>query len=212
MVDGWRQLGNSSGLRYGVSLGIAPVFRGGELLPFDLADPGMTGNRTAGSVSIAYYPDFVGVTNFGAMGGYADIKVRPDTTILSAGETQIRQSVVGLQGNWENDDWHLFGAAYYVDNRSTGSGIRINGAFVSGYLQSLYNLGEGASVYGRLEWTRNPETSYLRLLPLYVFQRELLGVRWDVFERQAVHIELSSNRIVGDNFSELRVQWSAAFP
>ena len=212
MIDGWRQLGENSGLRYAASIGLAPVFESGELAPFDILDPDAGSRKAAGSINIAYYPDYVGVSNIGVIGGYAEIEVQPDATLGNITDIRIRQTILGVQANWEREKWHFIGAAYHVDTGSRGTGIQIDGTFLSGYFQALYDLSESTNVYSRIERTRNPETMYLRLRPSYVYRRELLGFRWDFSEQQALNFEISSNRIVEDQYSEFRVQWSATFP
>ena len=212
MFDGWQKLGENNGLRYAAAVGLAPLFEGLELKPYDILNPGEGGSRPAGSINISYFPDYVGETNFGLIGGYAEIEAPPDPMLGNETTIEIRQKVIGLHGNWESTDWRVIGAAYHVDNKSHGSNIQIGGSFVSAYLQVLYDLSSNTNLYGRVEQTRDFDTPYLSLFPLYVYQRELLGFRWDFAERQAFHLEVSGNRIVGDEYSEFRIQWSAVFP
>jgi len=212
MFDGWQPLSENSGLRIAASVGLGPDITVGELLPFDLVDPGDTDGRLAGGIDIAYFPDYVAESNFGLLGGYAEIVAPPNLQLGNLSNITIRQKMIGVHGNWESGNWHLIGAAYYVDNTPNDTSVMAGGYFVAGYLQALYEFDDDNSLYSRVERTRNPESPYLQLFPEYVHQRELIGYRWDFAEKQALHIEASSNRIVGDKFSALQIQWSAAFP
>jgi hypothetical protein len=213
MLNASQPLNGDSALVYAAAIGIAPVFTGDELLPFDILDPDdSSSGNLVGSISISFYPDVVGENNIGMIAGYAEFEAIPSIELGNATSFNIRQGLLGLQGNWSNDIWHVIAAAYYVDNDSDDPGIPLDGAFTSAYLQAMYNIGESANVYGRLERTDNEDAPYLQLFPLYIHQRELLGIRWDFARQQALHVEVSSNRTASTKFSEYRIQWSAVFP
>ena len=102
--------------------------------------------------------------------------------------------------------------AKVLDNDWDDPGQQLDGAFTSAYLQATYNISESTSAYGRLERTDNEDAPYLQLFPLYVHQRELVGLRWDFARQQALHVEVSNNRTANTKYSEYRIQWSAVFP
>ena len=212
MLDGRRSIGSDRALRYTASAGIAPQFAEGELLPFDLLDPDDGSGKLATSISISYFPDYVGESNFGLMAAYSEIEALPDPLLGNTTKFDIRQQVVGVHVNLEGDLWGLLSAAYYVDNQSRGSTNVIDDWFMSGYIQAGRRFGADWGTYARLERTRNATSDFLQLVPRYVHQRELLGVRWDFAMRQALAMEVSYNRVSMDEFAELRLQWSAVIP
>jgi hypothetical protein len=213
MLNATQTLDGAKALVYATAIGVAPVFTGDELLPFDILDPddSRSGNL-AGSMSVSFYPDIVGENNIGIIAGYAEIEALPSIELGNTASFNIRQGLLGLQGNWSNDFWRVIAAAYYVDNDSNDPSLQLDGAFTSAYMQAVYSIGETTDVYGRLERTTNEDAPYLQLFPLYIYQRELLGLRWDFAKQQALHLEVSSNRTVDLKFSEYRIQWSAVFP
>jgi hypothetical protein len=182
-------------------------------LPFDLLDPddSRSGNL-AGSMNISFYPDVVTENNIGMIAGYAEIEALPSVEIGNTSSFNIRQGLLGLQASWSNELWQLIAAIYHVDSDSGDPSLQLDGTFTSAYLQAIYNFGETTNAYGRLERTDNEDAPYLQLFPLYIYQRELLGFRWDFARQQALHLELSSNRTADQKYSEVRIQWSAVFP
>lgn len=213
MLNASQPLDGASALVYTAAIGLAPVFTGEELLPFDILDPddSRSGNL-AGSINISFYPDIVGENNIGMIVGYAEIEALPSIELGNEDSFNILQGLLGLQANWSNDFWHVIAAAYYVDTDSDDPSVQLDGAFTSAYLQAIYNISESTNAYGRLEQTYNEDAAYLQLFPLYVHQRELLGLRWDFARQQALHAEVSSNRTANTKYSEIRIQWSAVFP
>jgi len=113
----------------------------------------------------------------------------------------------------ENDDWQLISAAYYADNSTPGAIQGVGGWFLAGYAQLQRTLGRNSNAYLRLERTGNAGNSgYLHLFPGYEYQRDVFGFRYDFADRQAFTLEISDDKIFGDEYHEYRVQWSAAFP
>jgi hypothetical protein len=213
MVDAWQPLGANQGIRYAASLGIAPTLAQDELLPFDILDPGDSSGEIAGSINIAYYPDYVGESNFGLIGGYADIEAAPNVALGIATDFFIEQKLLGAQVNWLQGDWHFLSAAYYVDNKIENTSINVGGWFLSAYAQALRSTSRNTDAYVRFEHTSNATKSgYLRMFPFYVYRRELAGFRWDFAEHQALALEISNNKVVTDTYTEIRLQWSAVLP
>lgn len=54
-------------------------------------------------------------------------------------------------------------------------------------------------------------SAYLRLFPMFVRQRDVIGLRWDFVRRQALTLQLSHTNTLQGHFSDIRLQWSAAF-
>jgi len=213
MLDSWQTLGDKSAIRYVAAVGIAPELVDDEIAPFDLLDPNDSARLPAASLNISYYPDHVAETSVGLIAGYAEIESAPNSALGISTSFEIRQSLLGAQINWESDNWQLVSALYYIDNEVERSVADAGGWFVAGYVQALRTLSANTNAYLRLENSDNAgSANYLQIFPNFVMQREMIGFRYDFAARQALAIEISSNRVSTDKFSEFRVQWSAAFP
>lgn len=212
MLDSMQSFRKNEGLRYVASYGFAPILVGGELRPFDVLDPGEGASRPAASLNLSYYPDIVGETNVGLIAGYAEIEAPPDPVLGNVSTLEIRQKLLGAQANLEGEKWSMIGVAYYVDNKSHGSIIVVNDWFAAGYLQLQRKLSQNTSVFARIERTDNERADYLALFSDYIDRRDMIGFRWDFAKRQALAVEISENRLLSDDFSEARVQWSAVLP
>lgn len=67
---------------------------------------------------------------------------------------------------------------------------------------------------GFLRWESSAdagESIYLKLFPMFVRQRNVLGLRWDFVSHQALTLQLSDTNTLDGHFSDIRLQWSAAF-
>lgn len=212
MFDSMQSFRQDEGLRYVVSYGFAPIIVDGELLPYDVLDPDEGASRPAASLNVSYYPDIVGETNIGLIAGYAEIEAPPDPILGNLSTLEIRQKLIGAQANLEGEEWSLIGVVYYVDNKSHGSIIVVDDWFASGYLQLQRSLSQNTGAYARVERTRNESADYLQLFSHFIDRRDMIGFRWDFAKRQALAIEISENSLQSDDFSEVRVQWSAVLP
>lgn len=213
LVESLQLLGDKNGIRYSAAYGFAPEFANGQLQPFDALDPDDGSQLPIGSVGISYFPDFATDSSFGLGASYARISADPIPALGINIPFEIRQLVLAAKANWDSDKWQLISALYYVDNSVNQSVAAADGWFLSGYVQASHDLSENTDAYLRLEKTSRAESAnYLQLFPYFVSQRELLGFRYDFAARQAVAIEISSNTISMEKYSEFRLQWSAAFP
>jgi len=46
---------------------------------------------------------------------------------------------------------------------------------------------------------------------MFVRERSVAGLRWDFVSRQALTLQLSNTHTLNGPFSDIRIQWSAAF-
>jgi hypothetical protein len=69
------------------------------------------------------------------------------------------------------------------------------------------------TAFARWEESANAgNNAYLKLFPMMLRQRDVVGLRWDFVPRQALTVQLSGNNTLEGHFSDIRIQWSAAFP
>jgi hypothetical protein len=213
MLNSTRTVGKNGSLDYAVSLGLAPEFSDDELAPINIIDPDDGARRPAFGLNISYSPDLVSNTSIGLVAGYSEIESTQTPFASGLARFDIKQSLLGFHFNWENEDWQVLTAAYYVHNETPDERKEAGGWFLSAYAQALLHTSQNTNLYARIERTGNADSAgYLHLFPRFVSARDVAGFRYDFTRRQAVAVEFSRNELSGDSFTEVRVQWSAAFP
>jgi hypothetical protein len=127
--------------------------------------------------------------------------------------TEIKQTVWGVFGNWENENFRLIGEIYAFENSLTGICSPCKGSFASAYVQGEYRASPALTFYTRVEDTfGSAGDSYLALLPEFVKRRSMAGLRYDLTAKQAIKLELSHVGRVETGFEQVQIQWSAVFP
>ena len=54
-------------------------------------------------------------------------------------------------------------------------------------------------------------SQYLRLFDQFARTRQVAGVRWDFVNRQALTLQAAKSHTLQGHYSDVRLQWSAAF-
>jgi len=208
---------NNTAINYSFSVGLAPQLDGQVLAPFDLLDPG-SGNDVAFNYRMAYRPDVLSLNQFGLMAAWNEINVLSESNPELADLDHIRQITVGLYVDWNWDKWRLLSSFVYFNNDMQYIDAPEKDEFISGYVQAEYRAAKDWTIFGRTENSFNEDKSqYLRILPAFISQRNMIGVRWDFASFQGLTVEIADTRAQGDdfthiNFGEVRIQWSAVFP
>jgi hypothetical protein len=190
---------------YALAIATGPEFTT-ELEAWDLLDSDSRSGDLSTTINV--YRDS-GVENTARIGFFANHTEIPATAIDLR---EIQQTSAGVYGNWENAPWRWHGSTLYVHNklqRPIGSG---SDSFFNAYLQVEYERKSTVSFYGRIELTVNDsDDEYLALFPLFVRDRLLGGIRYDLGNHSAFKLEFSANRINRADFIEVSFQWSALF-
>jgi len=80
------------------------------------------------------------------------------------------------------------------------------------YRGSIMHLPHDLTGFFRWEESADAgQSNYLKLFPMVVRQRDVIGLRWDFISRQAVTLQLSDTNTLNGHFKDIRLQWSAAF-
>ena len=208
---------NDTAINYSLAVGLGPELDGQELVPFDLLDPG-SGNDVSFNYRMAYRPNILSLNQFGILAAWTQINVVSESNPELADLDHIRQITIGLYVDWNWDKWRLLSSFVYFNNDMQYLDVPIKDEFISGYIQAEYKAAKDWTIFGRTENSFDEDRSeYLRILPAFISQRNMLGVRWDFASFQALTVELADTRAQGDgfthvNFGEVRIQWSAVFP
>lgn len=203
---------DQSVIGFGFALGLGAKFSGQELVPYDLLDS-QGGHEPAINYQMTYRPDILSTNQVGLLVAWNDIPVDSDSSPDLADLRTIRQTTVALYADWKWAAWRLMTSWVYFDNQLQYVDSTEKDDFVLAYVQGEYEASENWTVFGRTEFGFGEDNSpYLQLLPEFVAQRYMLGVRWDFVDVQSLTLEIADTSTQGDNFKELQIQWSAVFP
>ena len=206
-----------SAINLGLATGLAPKFAGQTLVPFDFLDPD-SGHDLAISGRLVYRPDVLSMNQFGLALAYNDIAVVSESSPALVDLNSISQVTLSLFANWHWNDWRLLTNWVYFDIDMRYRDGDVEDDLILGYVQGEYQATKNWTIFGRSEFGHDEDSSsYLQLLPGFVAHRNMVGVRWDFANSQAVTMEFADASMQGDDFSnddfkELRIQWSAVFP
>jgi len=208
---------DQSVLSFGLAAGLAPIFAGQQLEPFDFFSPD-SAHDLAFSARLIYRPDILSANQIGFAVSHNDISVESDSSPNLVDLNAIRQMTFGVFANWSWESWRLLTNWVYLDIEMQYNNQNVPDDFVMGYLQGEYEVQEDWTVFGRTELADGEDNSlYLQLLPAVIVHRNMLGVRWDFADSHGLTLEIADTGTQGENFEhdhfkELRVQWSAVFP
>lgn len=208
---------NDSAVDYALSVGMAPRFIGSELEAFDTLDP-RSGHGLSVSARIGYRPRYFETSSFGLLFSWNEINAESVTLPEASDVTRIDQFTAGFFVNWQWRDVRLItSAAYYENDIHDLAGVTTED-FVLSYFQPEYRLNDEWTLFGRADIGFGEDAStFLRMLPSVVAHRNMLGLRWDFADFQALTMEIAdvSKQDEDDshlNHKEVRLQWSAVFP
>jgi len=197
--------GAERNLGYALALAVGPELTH-ELESWEVLDPG-SGDRDI-STTLSVYLDS-GVEDQNRVGVFLNYTEIPAHSIAA---DVVRQTSTGIYGKLESTRWRLFGSSFFVENSfRQASGVQDH-YFFSAYLQSEIQLDDRWTLFGRLESTSGDDgDAWLDLFPEFVRDRALGGIRIDFAQQHALKLELSGNRMQGDSYRQLMLQWSAQF-
>ncbi len=203
-----------SGWQYDVMLGTTPdLFINDEgdveLRPFDLVNPNKgVQDHLATVVKFNYITNDTLLTDTGVSFYVQKMDAR------EVGLSYINQHVINLYSHLDFIDKRVTASGFYVSSGLVSlSGSETEGDFINAYLQYEQDVFTDWIAYGRVENTWGEDNDpYLALFPGFITRQVVAGLRYDITQNQALKLEYSDARTVGDNFNSLTLQWSAVFP
>jgi hypothetical protein len=208
---------NESAVEYVASVGLAPKFSGEELVPYDFLDP-ESGHGLSLTAKVAFRPRYFESTVLGVSSSWNEINVEPETVPGFADLDRIDQLTISLFANWQWQKFRLISSVVYYRSDMRSAGGSVTDSVTLAYLQPEYELTDDVTLFGRVDTGIDEDDSiFLRLLPAFLSHRNMLGVRWDFANSQALTLEVADASAQGPedshvHFKEFRLQWSAAFP
>ena len=128
------------------------------------------------------------------------------------GLDHVDLKLLGAFGIYAAGDWKVLATWYHADTQLRSSVSAIRGSFGVGYVEAERRLPHDLTGFLRWESSANAsESLYLKLFPMFVRERGVAGLRWDFVSRQALTLQLSNTHTLNGPFSDIRIQWSAAF-
>jgi hypothetical protein len=107
----------------------------------------------------------------------------------------------------------LIGAITALDNELELAGPDTTGSFATAYAQAEYLATPAWTVYGRIEGSSGADNDpYLALFPRYIRNQGVAGLRWDLYDKQALKLEYSNPQISSGRYEAVAVEWSMIFP
>ena len=124
----------------------------------------------------------------------------------------------GVFANYQRDKLRLIASVVYFNNELRYFGSTTRDEFTLAYLQPEYEFTNEVTVFGRVDAGVDEDNSiFLRMLPAFVSHRNMIGIRWDFADFQALTFEAADTSRQGASEGhlhrkELRLQWSGVFP
>jgi len=206
-----------SEISFSLAAGLGPKFVDTQLVPFDILEP-ESGHKGAWNVNLTFRPDVLASTQFGLMASWSDIAVDSVFNPAIADLAAVHQQTAGLFADWHGADLRLMAYGVWFDNQLRYVDRHQMDRFFLGYVQGEYAAADDWTVFGRAEFGPDQGSSaYLDLLPGFIPDRDMLGVRWDIHDNHSLTLELAqtggrSSGAAGTEYKEVRLQWSAVFP
>jgi hypothetical protein len=199
-------------LRTAVAGGIAPQITADGLHPFNLLDLDSQGHRLGYQARASLHPGDFTETGFGIVAADDHLTAAglPSPDLLGVGHVELR--LFGLFATYAAADWQVTGTVYNADSRLYYATSRKDDSFVVGYVEVERNLAHDFTGFARWEDSHGAGGSrYLDLFEQFARSRLVAGLRWDFIARQALTIQFTNSHTLDGRYSDLRLQWSAAF-
>jgi hypothetical protein len=206
----WR-VGGEYRLHSALGAGYAPYMTPEGLEPLDVIKPDTKGRKLGVQARIAYEPNELQDTGIGLLFARNEIGTSGDPLSALGPFDHIDQTVLGLFARAEWGAWKLQATGYHVTTAIEGVSGNPEQNFFTGYVQVERELPHAFGLFARHENTSDAaDNLYLQMFPTYVLRRSLLGARWQFARSHALTLELARASSRTHDYSEVRLQWSAA--
>jgi hypothetical protein len=205
VFSGWR-------LRTAVAGGIAPQMTSEGLDPFDLVHPQGDRHTMGYQARVSLHPNDFTESGAGILLASDRLAEVGTPSPPQIGLDHINLRLLGAFGVYAADSWRVQGTIYHVDAHLYYVSSIIDDHFTVGYLQAEWRFPHHLTGFVRGEGALGASDSqYLQLFEEFPRTRYLGGVRWDFADRQALTLQLGNSHTLTGRFSDVRLQWSAAF-
>jgi hypothetical protein len=212
LVESGHKAFGSWRLRTAIAGGLAPIITPDGLEPFDLLHPDSEHHQVGFQARASLHPGEFTESGFGLLLATDELPAIGLTAPPIPGLDHADLKVLGAFGIYAASNWKVLATWYHVDTQLNSPTASVSGSFGVGYVEAERRLPYELTGFLRWEGSANAgEDAYLKLFPMFVRQRNVIGLRWDFLSRQALTLQLSDTNTLDGHFSDIRLQWSAAF-
>jgi hypothetical protein len=199
-------------LQTAVAGGIAPQITSEGMEPFDLLRPDSNRHQMGYQARASLHPGEFTETGAGIVLAHDELTGVELTSPQLLGFDHAEIRLVGLFATYAGTQWKLNSAIYDAYARLYYTGYRRNDSFIVGYIQAERRLPHNLTGYVRWEDSAGAAGSpYLQLFERFARSRRVAGLRWDFMARQALTVQFANTLKLDGHYSDIRLQWSAAF-
>jgi hypothetical protein len=217
LIESSRPVSENWRLRSAFAGGIAPQIRVEGMVPFDLLSPDSDRQQLGFQARASLHPGDLTETGFGALVAHDNmpaVGLTPARVSSPAmiGLDHVNLQLYGLFATYAAASWKITATVYHADARLHYAGATVDDSFVVGYVQAEKRLAYELTGFARWEDSAGAGGSpYLELFELFARSRHVVGLRWDFVERQALSVQFADSHRLTGRYSDVRLQWSAAF-
>jgi hypothetical protein len=212
LIESGHKVFGSWRLRAAIAGGLAPIITTKGLEPFDLLHPDHEHHQVGFQARASLHPGEFTETGFGLVAATDELPTIGLAAPPLPGLDHVDLKLIGAFGIYAADEWKFLATWYHAQTELNSPVASVSGSFGVGYVEAERRLPHDLT--GFLRWEGSADAGhndYLKLFPLFVRQRNVIGLRWDFVRRQAVTLQLSDTNTLDGHFSDIRLQWSAAF-
>ena len=212
LIEGSKPVFGNWRLRAAVAAGMAPQITSDGMKPFDLlhwdADRYQMGYQARASL----HPGDFTETGFGILAAHDDMAAVGLIAPGLAGFDHVHLNLLGVFGTYAGTAWKVTATLYQADARLYFTTWTVADHFEVGYVEAERHLPFDLTAFARWEASAGASSSpYLHLFDEFTRTRHVAGLRWDFVQRQAITVQVSDSHTLNGRFSDVRLQWSAAF-
>jgi len=199
-------------LRAAFGGGLAPIITPKGLEPFDLLHPDSEHHQVGFQARVSIHPEEFTETGIGLLAATDELPTIGLAAPPLPGLDHVDLKLLGAFGIYAANEWKVLATWYHASTQLCSPVTVVNGSFGVGYVEAERRLPHDLTGFLRWEGSDNAgDNAYLKLFPMFVRQRGVIGLRWDFVRRQALTVQLSDTKTGEGHFSDIRLQWSAAF-
>jgi hypothetical protein len=212
LVESGHKAFGSWRLRTAIAGGLAPIITPDGLEPFDLLHADSKHHQVGFQARASLHPGEFTESGFGLLLATDELPAIGLTAPPIPGLDHADLKVLGAFGIYAASNWKVLATWYHVDTQLNSPTASVSGSFGVGYVEAERRLPYELTGFLRWEGSANAgDNAYLKLFPMFIRQRNVIGLRWDFVRRQALTLQLSDTNTLDGHFSDIRLQWSAAF-
>jgi hypothetical protein len=199
-------------LRTALGAGIAPQITPDGLEPFDLLHHDSNRHQLGYQAKVSLHPGDFTETGVGMLAAHDDLTAVGLVSPVPFGLDHVNLTLLGVFGAYAGASWKVTATLYHADARLYYTTSMVADRFVVGYVEAERHLAFDLTGFARWEdSSRAGSSRYLKLFDEFARSRHVAGLRWDFAQRQALTVQLSNSHTLNGRFSDVRLQWSAAF-